>query len=71
MDISFSAPRTLLPLSDLTLPSYVDTRTHRQLCSLVSYLFFFLITPGFITFCFYRPCLHPAFIPSLTTLSPS
>lgn len=41
MDISFSAPRTLSPLSDLTLPSYVDTRTHRQLCSLASYLFFF------------------------------
>lgn len=32
MDISFSAPRTLLPLSDLTPPSLIcrHTRTHTQ-----------------------------------------
>lgn len=41
MDISFSAPRTLSPLSDLTLPSYVDTRTHTDSYAVGLIPFFF------------------------------
>lgn len=41
MDISFSAPRTLSPLSDLTLPSYVDTHTHTGSYAVWSHTFFF------------------------------